>query len=284
MNQDQLSVQMYTLRSIAADDFDAALKAVAEIGYKNVETAGLQGLTAIEFKELLDRYGLKAPSAHVPYEAFEADVDAVIEDYKTIGAEWLIVPAPPLERLFDGAAVGWGDLGGISAHQLSTLDGDEMAAKFTLSEKMMQEFCANLVKWAEACDAAGVRFGYHNHHFEYLFKMPDGTSMYDYMLQNSPIIFEIDAFWAMVGGKDPVEVIKANPDRVALVHLKDGSEALPGKDVAFGLGVMDWDGIIAAADEADCEYYVVELDNPDENDPVKDVKTSYDNAMERMAE
>lgn len=283
MKSDQLSVQMYTLRSISETDFDAAFKAVADIGYTNVELAGLQGLTAAEVKALLDKHGLKAPSAHVPYQAFEEDADAVIADYKTIGSDWLIVPAPPLDRLFEGSEIDWADLGGISAHALSTLDGDEMAAKFTLSTSLMEEFCANLVAWAEKCNAAGMKFGYHNHHFEYLFKMSDGTTMFDYMLQNSPIIFEIDAFWAMVGGKDPETVIREHADRVKLVHLKDGSEALPGKDVAFGKGVMGWDGIIAASDDAGVEYYVVELDNPDPNDPVTDVKVSYGNAMARMA-
>ena len=283
MKPEQLSVQMYTLRSITENDFEAALKAVADIGYKNVELAGLQGLSAADFKKLLDTYGLKAPSAHVPYQAFEENAQAVADDYKLIGCEWVIVPAPPLDRLLASGDFGWADLGNLSAHQLSTLSGDELAAKFTLSADNIKEFTDNLSDWAKIINDAGMKFGYHNHHFEYLFRTAEGQSMYDYMLENSPIIFEIDAFWAEVGGKDAADVINANPDRAALVHLKDAGERMPGKDVAFGEGILDWDKIIAAADAAGCEYYVVELDNPNAADPVADVRTSYDNAMARMA-
>lgn len=282
MKPEQLSVQMYTLRSISANDFETAFKAVADIGYKNVELAGLQHLGAEEVRGLLDKYGLKAPSAHVPYEAFEDDAATAIEDYKSIGCEWLIVPAPPLDRLLAAGETGWADLADLSAHQLSTLSGDELAAKFTLDEDRIAEFSQNLTNWAKLVNDAGMKFGYHNHHFEYLFQTASGQSMYDYMLEHTPIIFEIDAFWAEVGGKSAAEVISANPDRVALVHLKDGSDRLPGKDVAFGEGILPWDDIIAAADAAGCEYYVVELDNPHEEDPVRDVRVSYENAMAKM--
>lgn len=282
MKKEQLSVQMYTLRSISATDFDAALKAVADIGYKNVELAGLQGLAPTEFKQLLAKYGLKAPSAHVPYQDFEDDAEKVFADYKEIGAEWVIVPAPPLDRLLASGDFGWADLGNLSAHQLSTLSGDELAAKFTLSAENIQSFTDNLSAWAKLAADAGLKFGYHNHHFEYLFRTADGQSMYDYMLANSPIIFEIDAFWAEVGGKNAADVINANPDRAKLVHLKDGSDRMPGKDVAFGEGMLPWDDIIAAADAAGCEYYVVELDNPNEADPVSDVRKAYENAMAKM--
>lgn len=282
MKAEQLSVQMYTLRSISETDFDAALKAVADIGYKNVELAGLQGLSPAEFRDLLSKYDLKAPSAHVPYQDFEADAEKVFNDYKEIGAEWVIVPAPPLDRLLASGEFGWADLGNLSAHELSTLSGDELAAKYTLSDENIKAFTDNLTEWAKLADEAGLRFGYHNHHFEYLFRTAAGQSMYDYMLENSPIIFEIDAFWAEVGGRNAAEVISANPDRAKLVHLKDGSDRMPGKDVAFGEGMLPWDDIIAAADEARCEYYVVELDNPNAADPVADVRKAYENAMARM--
>ncbi|MCA9835080.1 MAG: sugar phosphate isomerase/epimerase [Thermomicrobiales bacterium] len=279
MKPEQISVQMYTLRSISATDFEAALKAVADIGLKNVELAGLQGLSADELRALLDKYGLKARSAHVPYQAFEEDADAAIADYAKLGCEWVIVPAPPLDRLLAGGEFGWADLANLSAHQLSTLSGDELAAKYTLGKEKIEEFCKNLSDWAAKVNAAGMKFGYHNHHFEYLFRTADGQSMYEYMLANSPIIFQADAFWAEVGGKNAAEVIAANPDRVALVHIKDGSERMPGKDVPFGEGIMDWDAIIAAADAAGVEYYVIELDNPNPADPAADVRTAFENAM-----
>ena len=283
MKAQQLSVQMYTLRDISATDFDTALKAVADIGYKNVELAGLMGLSADEMRDLLHKYGLKAPSAHVPYQAFEEDAHKVVEDYKTIGCEWIIVPAPPLDRLLASGEFGWGDLANLSAHELSTLSGEELAAKYTLSADNIKAFCDNLSDWAEIVNAAGMQFGYHNHHFEYLFRTEDGQSMYDYMLENSPIIFEIDAFWAEVGGRTAAEVINANPDRAKLVHLKDGSDRMPGKDVAFGTGILAWDDIIAAADAANCDYYVVELDNPNPDDPIGDVRTAYENAMAKTS-
>ncbi|HWV24070.1 MAG TPA: hypothetical protein VNZ58_07760, partial [Thermomicrobiales bacterium] len=92
MKRDQIGVQMYTLREMAAKDLDAALGAVAKMGYTGVEFAGFQGHSAAEVRQMLDRYKLKAFSAHIPADQFANDIESVVSDLQTIGAPWGIVP------------------------------------------------------------------------------------------------------------------------------------------------------------------------------------------------
>ena len=99
------------------------------------------------------------------------------------------------------------------------------------------------------------------------------------------VFFEIDAYWAQSVGTTRPTLIAANPDRVGLVHLKDGrtDELVSGKDLPFGEGNLDWEGILAASRAAGVEWYVTEQDTPNPDDLVGDITTALRNA-ERMAE
>jgi sugar phosphate isomerase/epimerase len=251
MNKDQIGIQLYTIRQAAAKDFDAALGRVAEIGYTAVEFAGFQGLTASTVKGLLDKHGLKAAAAHVPLADFQERLDGVVDDLTTIGAEWGIVP--------------W----------VSPDDRSEDAML-----KIANEFDA----FARRLQTAGIRFAYHNHDFEFSTTTGNGKTLFDTMVEiTTPglVYFELDAFWAAVGGFDPATVISKNADRIALVHLKDAPEGSVerGKDVPFGEGALDWDGILAAARSAGVSWYITEQDNPNPDDPFGDVATALKNAL-----
>jgi sugar phosphate isomerase/epimerase len=250
MRNDQISIQLYTIRSLMANDVDAALGQVAAAGYKAVEFAGFNGKTATQIRGLLDGHGLRASSAHVPLTDFQTRLDGVVEDLQTIGAEWGIVPwVAPDDRSQES-------LKGIAAQ----FDG----------------FAARLME-------AGLKFGYHNHDFEFTTTSADGKTVFDQMIEiTTPglVHFELDAFWAAVGGHDPARLIAANPDRIALVHLKDGilDDLASGKDVPFGEGSLDWDGILAASRAAGVEWYVTEQDTPNPDDILGDITTALRNA------
>lgn len=251
MRTDQISIQLYTIRGITATDWDLALGQVAAAGYKAVEFAGFQGKTATEMRELLDKHGLSASSAHIPLVEFENRLDGVVEDLQAIGAEWGVVPwVAPEDRSEDALKA--------------------MAGKFD--------------GYASRLAEAGLRFAYHNHEFEFTTLSADGKSVFDQMLDvTTPgqVFFELDAFWAAVGGADPADIIRSNSDRIALVHIKDGRQAdlNRGKDLPFGEGDLDWDGILAAARDAGVEWYVTEQDNPNPDDPIGDITTAYRNAV-----
>lgn len=248
MNKQQIGIQLYTLRALAAVDFDDTLAKVAAAGYPGVEFAGFQGLTATEVRGLLDKHGLKAFSAHIPVEAFRSDIDQVISDLQTVGATWGIVPwIAPDARTPEAFA--------------------KLGEEFNSFGQKLQE--------------AGLKFGYHNHNFEFETKDENGATIWDnFIAATEPglVSFELDAFWAEVGGYDAASVIQKNPDRIKLVHLKDASREDAKKDVPFGEGVLDWGAILSAARAAGVEYYITEQDNPSETDPVGDVMTAYRNA------
>jgi sugar phosphate isomerase/epimerase len=251
MRKDQISIQLYTLRDLLSKDIDGTLGKVAAAGYEYVEFAGFYGRSAGEIRELLDRHGLKTSSAHVPLTDFQSRLDGVVDDLVTLGAGWGIVP---------------------------------FVAPDSRSEEALKGIASQFDGFATRLHEAGIKFGYHNHDFEFTTKSADGVSVFDQMIAvTTPglVSFELDAFWAAVGGVDPTEVIRANPDRIGLVHLKDGKAGAieRGKDLPFGEGDLDWDGILAASREAGVEWYVTEQDTPNAADPVADVTTAYNNAV-----
>lgn len=250
MKKNQIGIQLYTIREAAAADLDAALGRVAEIGYTAVEFAGFQGLTAPTVKGLLDKHGLKAAAAHIPLTQFQDDLDSVIDDLTTIEAEWGIVP--------------W------------VSPGDR-------SEEAMVRVAKEFDAYAERLRTAGIKFAYHNHEFEFSEKTAKGLDVFETLVEVTTaglVYFELDAFWAAVGGADPVKVISDHADRIGLVHLKDAPEGgiARGNDVPFGEGVLDWDGILASARAAGVAWYITEQDNPNPDDPFGDVATALRNA------
>jgi sugar phosphate isomerase/epimerase len=253
MKRDQIGVQMYTLRQQAAEHLDATLASVAKMGYPGVEFAGFQGHSASDVRAMLDTHGLKAFAAHIPATDFASRLDGVIDDLKVIGARWGIIP--------------W----------IGPEDRSEAGMR-ALGEKMNG--------YGRALHEAGLRFGYHNHNFEFEENAESGANLFDTLIQITEpglVSFELDAFWAAVGGYEPDQVIKANADRIRLVHLKDASRDDPGKDVPFGTGVLDWGAILSASRSAGVEYYITEQDNPNPDDPAGDVQTALRNA-EKMSQ
>jgi len=250
MRKDQISIQLYTLREPAAADFDGTLQQVAAAGYPAVEFAGFYGKSATEVRALLDKHGLRASSAHIPLVDFQNRLDGVVADLQAIGAEWGVIPWIAPE--------------------------DRSRESLTAIADQFDGFAARLAD-------AGLKFAYHNHEFEFTTKLDDGTTVFDQMIAiTTPglVFFELDAFWAAVGGADPATIIRDNPHRIGLVHLKDGKqgEIDRGKDLPFGEGNLDWEGILAASRDAGVAWYVTEQDNPNPDDPIGDVTTAYRNA------
>jgi len=253
MKRDQIGVQMYTLREQAAKDLDATLGAVAKMGYTGVEFAGFQGHSATDVRAMLDKYGLKVFSAHIPVTQFDNDMESVVSDLTTIGATWGVIPwIAPEDRGADA----------------------------------MRDIGLRMNGFASRLQQAGIKFAYHNHAFEFEETTASGETLFDTLLQVTDpalVFFELDAFWAAVGGYEPDEVIKAHSDRIRLVHLKDASRDDGKKDVPFGEGVLDWGAILSASRGAGVEYYITEQDNPSIDNPMGDVERALRNA-ERMSQ
>ena len=80
---DVLSIQLYTMRSLG--DLDRVLDAVAEAGYRHVETVGSHLDDAATTRAKLDARGLDAPSSHVSLAALRERPDAVVDACRTLG-------------------------------------------------------------------------------------------------------------------------------------------------------------------------------------------------------
>jgi len=240
MRHDQIALQLYTVRRLAAVDLPGTVRAVAAAGYRAVEIAGLPPTDAGDLARLLNDAGLQAVAAHEGIEGLRNDVGAVIDRYAEIRCPRVIVP-------------------GMPEADRRTVDG-------------VRRFAAELGSFAARLGESGIRLGYHNHTFE--FEPLDGTTVWDVLLAELPpeVEIELDVYWAAVGGRDPVAEIRATADRVRLLHMKDRAPGVEPHDAPAGAGTLAFPKIVEAARAAGVEWYIVEQDEPQE--PLDDIASA----------
>lgn len=220
-----ISVQLYSVREAAAQDFPGVLRQIADIGYKGVEFAGLHGMAPAEVRKVVDDLGLEVSSVHMPLPTKETAAQ-IIDECKALGAPRLATgPGGPLD----------------------TMD-NVLAAADRLNAAV------------EALEGSGIAFGLHNHWAE--FEPVDGVLPEDVLLAKVPGMFaQLDVYWIAVGGPDPVETVARLKDRTPLLHVKDGMIEPKQPHTAVGKGVLDIPAIVKAADPDVLEWLIVELDS-----------------------
>lgn len=242
-----IGVQLYTVRSLMAEDVAGTLDAVAEIGYDEVEFAGYFGHEPAVVRAWLDASGLSAPAAHVDLDGMTGSaLEATLEAAAIVGHRWLVVPWIPEE--------------------MRTSDG-------------YREVADLLNAAGDVAASAGVRVGYHNHAFEFevLSAASDAggeTTGYSLLLEHldaALVDLEIDFHWSAVGGADELELFAEHPGRFPLCHVKDLTA--DGRMADVGAGVIDWPGLFARSDQAGLVHYFVEHDQP--ADPRASIEASY---------
>ena len=239
---DRIGVQLYTVRSLMAEDVAGTLDAVAAIGYHEVEFAGYFGHAPGEVRGWLDAAGLSSPAAHVGMEDLAgAGLEAAIETASTLGQRWLVLPWMPEDMRTSGGYRALAD----------TLNA--------AGEKSAQ---------------ANLRVAYHNHAFEFETVDDDGSTGYSLLLEHlDPALtdLEIDFHWSAVGGADSAALLRDNPGRFALCHIKDLTA--DGRMADVGAGEIDWAGLFALSGTAGLRHFFVEHDQP--GDPLASVEASY---------
>lgn len=244
-----IGVQLYTVRDLMKADMPGTLRSIAEIGYPEVEFAGYFDREPRAVRDMLDQLRLRAPSAHVPLDVMRANAAGAITAAEVIGHRYLIVPWLQAPKTIDA----WRGL----------------ATEFN--------------RFGTACRERGVQFAYHNHEFE--FTPIAGTLPYDVLLQECDpelVKMELDLFWAVKGGQDPVAYFEKHPGRFPLVHVKDMRDLAGAQEmVDVGAGDIDFRRIFAKADQAGLVHYVAEHDNPP--DPMGTLRTSYTNLRRMLA-
>ena len=238
----RVGLQLYTVRSAAAKDLPGTLAKVAEIGYRDVEFAGYYDRTPQEIRDLLARYGLRAPSSHIPAAEMRGNWKKTLDDAKIIGHEYVTIPW-----------LGDGDR--------TTLDDWKRTAKL-------------FNQAAFDAKGAGLKFAYHNHDFE--FRTVGGLVPFDVLLAEtdpSLVSFEMDIYWVVRAGRDPLEYLTRFPTRFSMFHAKDSAGPPRHTMVDVGQGTIDFRKILAEGMKVGVQHVFVEHDNP--ADPMASIANSY---------
>ncbi|TWU57178.1 sugar phosphate isomerase/epimerase family protein [Rubripirellula reticaptiva] len=250
-----IGIQLYTLRNEINEDVRATVKAVADAGYKQVEPYGFPN--AAPMIEAARDFGLAINSSHFNSDSIvnndagdDEYFETVLEKASDVGLKHLVIPYLP--------------------------------DQFRTSLDDYKRVCQNCNQAAEKAKSAGIQLSYHNHAFEFE-PREGGMSGYDVMIDEfSPDMkFEVDVFWVVVGGKNPVELIGKLGNRVSQLHLKDldASVEVPNyggiPKEAFkeiGNGVINIEAIIEAAGKAGVAHCHVEQDQSP--NPLASIKQS----------
>jgi sugar phosphate isomerase/epimerase len=247
----EISIQLYTVRDILAQDLDLTLSTLAEIGYRRVETAGFVGLTAAEFRQRLDQYSLRASSNHMGIpQPFDAPTwRNSLRDAVTLWSEFVVVP-------FFGIDFSTGEVVRDSA--------------------TWRAFAHDLNRAGEMAHNWGLRLGYHNHNWEFftLTDRPDRTAFELLLEETDPryVHFELDLFWSWRGATDPVDLLCRYPGRFLQLHVKDMNQA--GSFADLGTGLINFPRIFDEADET--REFIVERDDAgtDPREPADALETA----------
>jgi sugar phosphate isomerase/epimerase len=238
----QIALQLYSIRDvIAASSYETAVRKIAEMGYRAVETAGFPGTSAEAAAKLFKDLGLTVVPAHT---------GLPVGDKKNEILDSLLAQGKP--RLVCTQ---------IGPNDVKTMDN-------------IKALCQRLNQGYDVAQANGLSFGIHNHWWE--FGVLDGKLVHETMLEllTPGIFFEIDTYWVKVAGIDPATIVANLGARVPLLHIKDGPANTEAAMTAVGDGVMDVKSILKAAGE-NAKALVVELDKCD-TDIMVAVKKSFD--------
>jgi len=233
------ALQLYSLRDDLPKDPKGILKEVSTFGYKQIESyEGKQGMfwgmTPTEFKQYMKELDMKIISSHCN---INNDFEKKAADAASIGMKYLICP--------------W-------IGPLKTLDD-------------YKRFADQFNKCGSICKKNGIRFAYHNH--DYTFREQDGQFPQDIIMTEtdpSLVDYEMDIFWVVVTGEDPIAWLKKYPGRFKLSHIKDRHTTDSGKDESciLGEGDIDYKGIAKIAEDYGVDYHVVEQEEYEGTTPL----------------
>ena len=233
-------VVSYTFRNEFAKNVPQTLDNIKALGITNIEFSNLFGKTSTDLRAMLNERGMICTSYGVSYDALQNKMDAVIQDAKTLGAEFVRVAWIPHTGPMD----------------------------LTLAQKTVADFN----NFGQKLKENGLTFCYHNHGFEFL-PYQNGT-YFDYIVQNTNpdyVSFEMDILWVFHPGQDPAALLKKYPTRFRLMHVKDLKKGVKGdfsggtpveNDVTLGTGQLDLPKIMKAARKTKIKHYYIEDESP----------------------
>ena len=284
----QLGLQLFSIRDLLSEDPTSTLSTVAKIGYKHVETFGVDtdresfwDLSVSDLKKVLDDHNLKTHSGHYDMSKYlnrqiseHENIEKYIEIAHQLGQSYIVAPVTPMDDI----------------NNLKTED--------------YQYAADQLNKAGEMAKKAGIKIGYHNHFWE-LRQLGNGTKGLDVLIaftEPELVDFELDLFWIEKSGYNPQSYFDKYPGRFPLWHLKDMdrqfTQPIVGKDydktdfmelmkdVKFtevGSGALDFIKIADESEKSGLKYAFVEQDEIYMPNKFESIKKSYDYVKKYIA-
>lgn len=267
----KLGAQLYTVREKLASDPENTVQQIADMGFHQVELYDVGLLSTLA--PLIAQAGLELTSVHF-WPAYITGRWDILESFG--------MPVPE-NTSFDKMLEQLARLQ-ISYAVMPMLFPDERG-DLDHYKKLGETFN----QYGQQCHEAGVQFCYHNHSFE-LEPMNGSNPLETLFSSTDPrlVSFELDVFWTAISGADPIEIIHNYADRIKILHFKDLKAGTPPSyrtiETAFqtpevfvplGQGVLDFPGILKAADTAGIDNCMVELDFT-QGDPFEELQISLD--------
>lgn len=231
-----IGLQLYTLRDTIPQDPKGVLQKISSFGYKELETFAygdgkIFGMAFKEFGSYVKSLGMRVCSGHYGLDLAKSDKwEKAVADAKSIGQQYMVVPY-------------------IQDTERKSIDD-------------YKKICASLNRAGEVCNKNGVRFGYHNHAFE--FDTLDGQIPYDVMLAEldpKNVGMEMDIYWVVRAGKDPVAYFEKYPGRFEQWHIKDMDKNNKDRNADVGSGSIDFKILFSKAKLAGMKHFYVEQES-----------------------
>jgi sugar phosphate isomerase/epimerase len=237
-------LQLWTLRDIINSDVPGTLAALSKIGYNSLEPYGFDGTfykySAKEFRKMCNGLGMDITSTHSGITA--ANASEYTEKAAEAGLEYLILPS-------------------FSGRPEKTIDDFKKVAH-------------EMNQIGEITKKSGIIFGYHNHNIE--FQLLEGKLPYDTLLAETDpalVTFQMDIFWVVKGGQDPLHYFQNHPGRFQTWHVKDmGND---GESCIVGNGHIQFKDLMKKSKKAGLKRIFVEQEQYSEGSPLYCAEQSY---------
>jgi sugar phosphate isomerase/epimerase len=251
-----IGIQLYTLRDTLPKDVKGVLAQVGKVGFNEVETFGYSpkndffGTSVKDFKSILCDNNLKATSNHFDFNGYIENGNTDVIKYYTettniLGSEYITVP--------------------YVVENLRGKTGDDY-----------KKLALKINKAAEICKAAGLKLAYHNHDFE--FTKFGATNGYEILLNESDkklVDFEMDLYWVVRAGYNPLQLFKEHPGRFKMWHVKDMDKANHEFNAVIGTGTIDFKAIFAQAELSGMKRFFLEHESNYIPNPIESAAASY---------
>ena len=251
-----IGIQLWTLRDTLPKDVKGVLAQVGKVGFNEVETFGYSpsngffGTSVKDFKSILCDNGLKATSNHFDFNGYIENgsteaLKSYIETANVLDSDYVTVP-----------------------YVLQNLRGK--------SSDDYKKLASKINKAAEICKSSGLKLAYHNHDFE--FEKFEATTGYEILLNNTDkdlVDFEMDLYWVVRSGNNPLELFKKYPGRFKMWHVKDMDKINPDFNAEIGTGSIDFKAIFAEAKLSGMKRFFLEHESNYKPNPIESAAVSY---------